>query len=126
MNRILWLDDDAYRTKHIKPSFIGKGAFTWVKTAEECIEQLKADKVWDWVFLDHDLGGEIFVESGREDCGMEVVRWIVEKQPIISHIIIHTANSVAGKTMLERLREIEYDVKYIPIFQLQEYLNSNL
>lgn len=85
-----------------------------VQEASEAIKHLSQDKtMWDLVSLDHDLGGEVFVESHRQDCGMEVVRWIVENRPLIHRIIIHSANRSRSKRMFEALEKL-YTVKRKP------------
>ena len=80
--------------------------------AESIIKQLTEDIesgiMVDTVFLDHDLGGEVFVESEREDCGMEVVRFIVENKPEIRQIVVHTMNGVAGIEMRNKLMDAGY------------------
>ena len=43
----------------------------------ECVARLA--EPWDEVHLDHDLGGEVYVDVGRDDCGMEVVRWLARE-----------------------------------------------
>lgn len=45
-----------------------------VTTAKETIEKLSSEK-WDYVFLDHDLGGQTYVPSGS-GTGYEVAQWI--------------------------------------------------
>jgi len=45
-----------------------------VTTAKETIEKLSSEK-WDYVFLDHDLGGQTYVPSGP-GTGYEVAQWI--------------------------------------------------
>ena len=73
--RILFLDDDDLRAE----VFLGDHPqAVWVQTAAECIAKL--EEPWDEVHLDHDLGGEVFVNIDRDDCGMAVVRWIVDPQ----------------------------------------------
>jgi hypothetical protein len=68
---VLFLDDDPQRAS----VFLGEHPqAVWVQTVAECIARL--EEAWDEVHLDHDLGGEHFVDFEREDCGMEVVRWI--------------------------------------------------
>ena len=67
--------------------------------------------------LDHDLGGEIYVDSGRPDCGMEVVRWLAAEPR--AHIaqamfIIHTHNATAAKSMLQSLLDHGYQAVYRP------------
>ena len=110
---ILFLDDDEKRIdtfgKKIYPDFANI-----VTTASTAIQYLNSIPNWDFVFLDHDLGGEQLVDSNREDCGMEVVRWIVEHKPNIEQIIIHSWNSPAGKEMVAKLRDAGYNAEYKP------------
>ena len=54
----------------------------WVQTVAECLNCL--EEPWDEIHLDHDLGGERRVEFEREDCGMAVIRWIVESRDLTS------------------------------------------
>jgi len=104
--RILFLDDDDTRTQGflaLNPEAV------CVKTAGECIAYLKES--WDEIYLDHDLGGEIFADSGREDTGMEVVRCIIRDLP--SHLkntlfIVHSMNVPAAVRMVEDLRSAGY------------------
>ena len=56
------------------------------------------------------LGGEVFVSSGREDCGMEVVRHLVQERHDVGAIIVHSFNGVAAREMEARLREAGYSV----------------
>jgi DNA-binding NarL/FixJ family response regulator len=102
--RILFLDDDPVRTARFLER---EPDATCVETAGECINQLHHYD-WDQVFLDHDLGGEIYVESGREDCGMEVVRWLEQNHCDISRIIVHSYNHAAAEQMVERLKATGY------------------
>lgn len=108
---ILFLDDNLERTKSFKGQV--PSAVT-VETAQECIDELKKDTKWDYVLLDHDLGGEVFVQTDREDCGMEVVRWIVSNKPSIDHVVVHSLNHVAAKEMKLSLEEVGYEVIPLP------------
>jgi len=113
---ILFLDDSKERTKAFKSKV--PSAKT-VKTTKACIKALsKEDAEWDIVFLDHDLGGEQFVDTNREDCGMEVVRWIVANEPFIRQIIVHSHNGPAAKEMCSKLNDAMYQVVVIPFASL--------
>src|SRR4051812_41221725 len=70
-SRVLFLDDDPGRAAIFLAAVPHA---VWVSTVEECLPRLEEE--WDEVHLDHDLGGETFVDCGRDDCGMEVVRWL--------------------------------------------------
>jgi len=120
---ILFLDDNPERCKAFKAKVPDA---TIVKTAEGCIKQLETDTEWSMVFLDHDLGGEMHVDSGREDCGMEVVRWIVENDPFIRRIFVHTHNPPAAVAMSEALRQARYTVDAIPFSNLIMMIEENL
>src|ERR1700730_15634727 len=70
-NKVLFLDDDPARGA----VFLAEHPdAVWVTTAEECIAYLA--EPWHEVHLDHDLGGEAFVDCERNDSGMAVVRWL--------------------------------------------------
>jgi NAD+-processing family protein with receiver domain len=87
----------------------------WVQTAEECISQL--ERRWDEVHLDHDLGGEHFVDIDREDCGMEVIRWLcLQPRPHLrfTRFFVHTHNPNARYVMLMHLQASGYQVEACP------------
>ena len=107
------MDDDNTRISSFL-SKISPDVAHWRKTAQGTIRLLHEFNHWDWVFLDHDLGGEQMVNSNREDCGMEVVRWIVENQPSIDNILVHSWNSPAGKEMVAKLKDAGYNAEYKP------------
>jgi len=118
---ILFLDDDESRAEYFLRFYPDA---VWVKTAEDCIEKLAAQG-WSQVFLDHDLGGEVYVDTNREDCGMEVIRWLVENKPERLNkttFIIHTMNPV-GEVMVKMLHKIGFRVTYMPFAFLMDQLN---
>ena len=106
--KVLFLDDRGERLDIAAARYKEHGPFL-VRTSEETIKLLKEGS-WDLVCLDHDLGGESFVDSDREDCGMEVVRWIESHLPVIGKIIIHSSNPEASYQMFWRLRAAGYSV----------------
>jgi hypothetical protein len=129
MRSIIFLDDDQNRTRDFlnKIGEVPSCEIHTPTTATEAIERIKAfqsarnaliDNHSLSVFLDHDLGGEIYVDSNREDCGMEVVRWIVANKPTIEQLVVHTHNVPAGQDMKTRLMAAGYDVDYIPFSTL--------
>ncbi len=109
--RILFLDDDPDRAR----SFLGRHPeAVWVETAGECIVRL-AER-WNEVHLDHDLGGEIYVDSSRQDCGMEVVRWLCSQpnEPSATLFFVHSHNADAASAMVQCLRQHGYEAVYRP------------
>jgi hypothetical protein len=110
--RILFLDDDRQRALAFLTTC---PEAVWVETAEECLARLQ--EPWDEVHLDHDLGGKTFVDHEREDCGMEVVRWLCEE--FRSHLretrfIVHTHNPQAACLMTLHLQVTGYRVEDRP------------
>jgi hypothetical protein len=108
-SRILFLDDDPKRGVEFltyNPDAV------WVETAADCIRALR--EPWDEVHLDHDLGGEHFVDHDRDDCGMEVIRWLCdEPRPHLqsSLFVIHTHNPGAALAMMFQLQSMGYNVQ---------------
>jgi CheY-like chemotaxis protein len=103
MKRVLFLDDNYERGIAFLEIF-ADAKVVWVETAAEAIEMLA--QPWDLVMLDHDLGGEVFVSSSRDDSGMAVVRWIEANRPTTTkRIHIHSWNIPAAREMTARLRD---------------------
>jgi hypothetical protein len=116
MPAVLFLDDDPVRWdffRHNHPHAV------WVQTAADAIAQLSA-QAWDMVCLDHDLGGEYFVDSSRTDCGMEVVRHLVATKPPIALVVVHSLNEAGATPMVDALRQAGYQVRPIPFVWLEE------
>lgn len=112
--KVLFLDDDPARQRKFRREY---PFATIVSTAEECISKLKSQS-WDFVYLDHDLGGETYVNSDRKDTGMEVVRWIEFNSPDVSYVVVHSHNSAAGEAMKNRLVIHGYDAEYTPFMRM--------
>lgn len=120
MTNILFLDDNPTRTRAFRsevPSAV------CVETAADCIKLLD-EREWDYVFLDHDLGGEEWVGSDREDCGMEVVRWLIANRPQFIRdlnppkVIVHSHNHPAANEMTFKLRDAGYNVMKVPFIHV--------
>lgn len=108
--RVLFLDDDPDRTRSFVSRVGSHGLhLVTVETVSDCIEHLAASR-WDLVLLDHDLGGEVFVESARADTGAEVVRWLRDNPGEHGSFIVHSMNAVGAASMFFDLREMGYRV----------------
>jgi hypothetical protein len=110
--RRLFLDDDPERAATFlrqHPEAI------WVQTVPDCIARLL--ETWDEVHLDHDLGGEAYVDIGREDCGMEIVRWLAReprRHLRRARFTVHSHNEMAACVMVMQLRAMGYRVEARP------------
>lgn len=85
----------------------------WVKTVPEAIDMLENYRERLDIFsMAYNLNGEEYNHPSREDCGLEIVRWL-EKQPSspYSHVrfIVHSWDR-AGVKMTTRLRTRGYRV----------------
>lgn len=103
--KILLLEDDIKRITEFRQRFLSiphKQIF-YTDTAQTCIELLKSEE-FDLIFLDHDLGGKVFVDINEKNTGSEVARYI-SQNPLNSNpiIIIHTLNPVGGKYMIDTI-----------------------
>lgn len=125
---ILFLDDDHRRIAQFR-SITAKlpCEVTIVETADECIARL-GERSFDVVLLDHDLGGETYCDSSREDCGMEVVRWLKKNRGEHGGFICHSMNAIAATTMYFELASMGYRVEQA-VFgssEFQHYLHDML
>ncbi len=110
--RRLFLDDDPARAATFLEAYPDA---VWVQTVPECLARL-AER-WDEVHLDHDLGGEHYVDVDREDCGMEVVRWLAREPR--EHLrrarfTVHTHNMAAAWIMAMQIQAMGYRVEARP------------
>jgi len=121
--RILWLDDDPNRAAVTYQRWTPeKRANTiWCSTAKDAIFVLKDYGPYiAEAHLDHDLGGETYVNSERDDCGMAVVRWLedISKEDLKSFeetlFICHSHNTRAGRNMTKRIQALGLKAKQIP------------
>lgn len=106
--KILVLDDDLGRLSQFKQRLIGH-VVCCVETAPEAIRKL-SEELFDLFFTDHDLGGQVYQESGP-GTGYEVAKWLVEhidRKP--NQIIIHSLNRNGALNIQSLLP----DAKYIP------------
>ncbi len=110
--RRLFLDDDPERASLFLERYPDA---VWVQTVPDCVAKLA--ETWDEIHLDHDLGGEQFVDINRDDCGMEVVRWLGrERRRHLrrSKFIVHSHNIAAAFEMVMSLQALGYRVDARP------------
>ena len=111
-NRILILEDDPYRIKKFLNAIPNA---IIVSTAATAIDLLQSIRPFRYVFLDHDLGGDVYVDEADKNTGSEVVRCLCTLNPtIIDKIFIHSLNIAAAKNMATALRQAQYNVDVAP------------
>ena len=105
--KIFILEDNIERVKSFRKMFHPE-QLVFTDKVEYAKDILKKD-TFDVLFLDHDLGGEIFVESNREDTGYELVKYIVENElQKKARICIHSHNPFGSEYMLKALEKANY------------------
>jgi hypothetical protein len=114
--RILILDDDLKRHTAFARNLIGHEV-VHAETVTTTIHHLNKGEVFDAVFLDHDLGGEVYVESGGDKpTGYDVATWLLfnsERCPNI--VIIHSFNKTGALKMKALLDEQDISaLLYLP------------
>jgi hypothetical protein len=99
----------------------------WIATAKAGISTLQEND-FDVLLLDHDLGGETFVDTANENTGSEVVRWMLSPGNVVSAhtlIIIHSLNTPAATEMQRKLTDGGFtNVHRIPFYQLIEFVRD--
>jgi len=103
MVRVFILEDDQNRVRQFKANF-SKCELTFTDTSKEAISILKKERRFDYIFLDHDLGGMQMVDSGK-NTGYEVAQWISKhssKQPKFD-LYVHSLNPAGRQNILAEL-----------------------
>jgi len=114
--KVLILEDDINRINEFRKRFIGIAMPVFVDTAKDAIDFIKAN-AWlahDMICLDHDLGGETYVDTAYKNTGSEVARYLFVN-PVDAAIIIHSLNTPAADFMADLLAD-SHLVFRIPFF----------
>jgi hypothetical protein len=115
MTRIFILEDDPMRIMAFREACIGKDLTV-------CMDVHAAKAEWnppyDVICLDHDLGGEVMVNSEEENTGFQFVRFLTEPQPfqalMKSAFFVHSYNPEGAHAMCQQLLKSGYVVYRTP------------
>lgn len=77
-----------------------------VNNAWDCKEILSKMSPFDVLFLDHDLGNQVYVDSYEENTGYQVARHIAGNSISFTDCYIHSMNEFGAKLMLELLKPV--------------------
>lgn len=103
--KIFILEDD-----HTRVSLFAEAlqSTDWVRA--EDVEDAKKmfEPPYDLILLDHDLGGQVYVDSEDPNTGAAFSKWLVgnyvpNNSPIV---VVHSWNHDGGKNMMETLKNI--------------------
>lgn len=119
MKKVLFLDDNLERHTAFKEKFKYPDTnVVYIETVNQAIKELDST-IYDVAFLDHDLGGKIFVKE-VEGTGYEVALYIKkmppEKRPY--QVILHSHNPAGAIRMYNALIGEVKKVQIIPFSAL--------
>lgn len=116
--RVIFLDDDENRQRQMKSML---PVIKQVYTADEAINEIDHEGFIDCLFLDHDLGGEIYVDSSVQNTGAAVAKWIVAnvRQENIGRIVLHSFNPVGAQNMYQTLSPHFQQVDISPFLSMR-------
>lgn len=120
MAKIFILEDDPQRIKMFRIRLAEHELFFTDEVAE-AKDTYIAFEPFDYYFLDHDLGGEIYVDSNYHNTGFQFAKFLAEQDLGKCQIVVHSLNPVGARNMLEVLPE---GTQYVPFTQLRESLNG--
>lgn len=95
--KLFILEDDPIRIEKFKTMF-SKHDVDLVENAQDGIRLLNENK-YDYIFLDHDLGGEQMVDSYEDNTGYTVAKEIPNGPNSGTPIIIHSFNPIGAANM---------------------------
>ena len=99
--KILILEDNLERQKQFIMNLVDHNICI-TDSSKTAIGKLTNEK-WDILMLDHDLGGQVYVESG-ENTGFEVAKFLENnKQYMPTNVIVHTLNPVGAQNIMSCL-----------------------
>lgn len=111
--KILILEDNPIRQEKFKQLFRNQDLYLAID-----IKQAKEHcnfNEFPIMFLDHDLGNQIWVDSNEENTGYQFVKWLIENQLHKNCLYyIHSMNSIGANKMLNLLLDNSYDGIWIP------------
>jgi len=122
---ILVLEDDPERQKVFRKELSRNYQLTIVDTVElakSLVEEAEKNQDQFYViFIDHDLGGEVFVDSKEENTGYQFALWLAENE-IEAHFITHSLNPVGARN----IRAVLPKCAYVPFTLLKSLLEKGL
>ena len=116
VKKIFVLEDDENRQQWFKKTFSEVEEFHMVADAETAKKLLVKFK-YDIIFLDHDLGERVYVDSSDPETGYQVMLIIPGSINEDTYIIVHSLNTVGAKNMVNvRPKNTSY-VPYLSLIQ---------
>ena len=109
--KIFILEDDPHRITRFK-QWYSHHDLTITDQAADAIEILKSEK-FDLIFLDHDLGGQVYVDSSEKNTGYTVACELSSTVNSDTTVVIHSMNPT-GSNNMKAVLEKHCQVHQIP------------
>jgi hypothetical protein len=116
MMSVFVLDDSKERLRKFRSAI---PSAHMAETVDEAKEVLSRDEHWEIAFLDHDLGGEVMVDTSEYNTGTTLVRWLIEQGIKIDTVVVHSLNDTAAMGMVMDLRRAGYHAQRVPFTNLR-------
>jgi len=84
----------------------------------EAIKKLPPKSSWDLLFLDHDLAGQVYLDSSHPDTGYHVAKHIEKNEVGFKFCILHSMN-FAGAENMESVLKDKGKVVRVPFVSLR-------
>jgi len=88
---ILILEDNSLRQEFFKNK-LSKFNTVIVDTVEKAKEEFLKQDFWDYLFLDHDLGGKEMISSYEGNTGYQFAKWLSPLLKEHTQVICHSLN----------------------------------
>ena len=95
--KVFVLEDMQDRQEAFREKFKGYEKLTICDNVDDS-KQILLDDYYDLICLDHDLGGEAFIDSNYYNTGYTLAKFILENN-IKSKVVIHSLNPVGAKNI---------------------------
>ena len=124
--RVFLLDDDTRRHNWFAKRFEGD-SLDIADDVEGAREYLSA-KLYDAIFLDHDLLPEHYHSETTDDerTGYAIAAWLASRPELqrASTILVHTRNADGAMRMIEELRRAGRQAEYVPFPLLAQKIKN--
>lgn len=73
-----------------------------------------SENEFDILFFDHDLGGDTYVDSAKENTGYQLAKWIRETGKMYPQAFIHSMNPTGADNIAHELKRNIKKIQKIP------------
>lgn len=115
--RIFILEDDPARITAFQFALVNHDLTIckWLGGPDGAIKRFDYSKQYDLILLDHDLGGQVYVNSDEEETGFQFVKHLGKRpESWDPPVVVHSWNPEGAKNMQKLLEENGWSVYLSP------------